>query len=62
MTYWDTVPVSQVEYFRAKAAECDKQAAEAKDAEAKDAEAKRLLREAAEDWRILVAQVEQRKP
>jgi hypothetical protein len=47
--------VSQVDYFRAKAIECEKLADKAA-----DPEAERMLREAAEDWRMLVAQVEQR--
>jgi hypothetical protein len=46
--------VGKVEYYRAKALECDVLADKAT-----DAEARRLLREAAEDWRILAAQVEQ---
>jgi hypothetical protein len=46
--------VGKVEYYRAKALECDELADKAT-----DAEARRLLREAAEDWRILAAQVEQ---
>ena len=39
--------------FRAKAAECEEKADQAK-----DAEAKRLLREAAENWRSLATQAE----
>jgi hypothetical protein len=46
--------VGKVEYYRAKALDCDVLADKAT-----DAEARRLLREAAEDWRILAAQVEQ---
>ena len=45
--------MSKAEYFRDKAVECDKLADEAK-----DVEAKRLLREAAENWRYMAAQAE----
>ena len=45
--------MSKAEYFRDKAVECDKLADEAK-----DVEAKRLLREAAENWRSMAAQAE----
>jgi len=41
--------------FRAKADECEKKAKEAK-----DAEAKRILREAAQEWRFLAATAERR--
>jgi hypothetical protein len=49
MAYW----VSKAEEFRARAAECEEKANQAK-----DAEAKRLLREAAETWRSMATQVE----
>jgi len=42
--------------FRAKADECEKKAQEAK-----DVQAKRLLMEAAEEWRVLAAHAELRK-
>jgi hypothetical protein len=42
--------VTKLEYFRAKAVECDKLADKAT-----DPEGKRMLREAAEDWRWLAA-------
>lgn len=45
--------MTRAETFRAKAAECDKKADEAK-----DAEAKRLLREAADNWISMAIQVE----
>jgi hypothetical protein len=45
--------VSTAEEFRAKAAEYEKKADQAK-----DAEAKRLLREAAENWRSMAAQAD----
>jgi phage shock protein A len=49
MAYW----VSKAEEFRARAAECEEKANQAK-----DAGAKRLLREAAETWRGMATQVE----
>jgi len=45
--------MNTAEQFRAKADEC-----ESKAQEVRDAEAKRLLREAAEHWRILAAQAD----
>jgi hypothetical protein len=45
--------MTRAETFRAKAAECDKKADEAK-----DAEAKRLLQEAADNWISMAIQVE----
>jgi hypothetical protein len=45
--------MTRVETLRAKAAECDKKANEAK-----DAEAKRLLREAADNWLSMAIQEE----
>jgi hypothetical protein len=45
--------MTRAEAFRAKAAECDKKADEAK-----DAEAKRLFREAAGDWLSMAIQAE----
>jgi hypothetical protein len=42
--------------FRAKADECEKKAEQPK-----DAEAKRVLREAAHEWRMLAAQAERRE-
>ncbi len=44
---------SKAEEFRARAAECEEKANQSK-----DAEAKRLLREAAENWRSIATQAE----
>jgi hypothetical protein len=50
--------MSKVDEFRAKAAECEKRAEEAK-----DSDARRFLAEAAESWREMAAQAEKsRKP
>jgi hypothetical protein len=46
--------MTRAEAFRAKAAECDKKADEAR-----DAEAKRLFREAADNWLSMAIQEEQ---
>ena len=45
--------VSKSEEYRAKAAECEKKATEAT-----DVEAKRLLQEAATEWRSMAAQAD----
>jgi hypothetical protein len=45
--------VSKAEEFHAKAAECDRKAEQAK-----DIEAKRLLKEAADNWRSMASQAE----
>jgi hypothetical protein len=45
--------MTQAANFRAKAGECETNAQQAK-----DAEAKRLLREAAEQWLLMVAHAE----
>jgi hypothetical protein len=45
--------MSKADAFRARAAECDKAADEAK-----NPEAKRFLRQAADNWRIMAEQAE----
>jgi hypothetical protein len=49
----DAVSKAKADEFRARAAECDEKADQAK-----DTEAKRMLREAAENWRSMAAQAE----
>ena len=47
---------SKAEEFHAKAAECERKAEQAK-----DAEAKRLLREAADNWRRMASDAERQE-
>jgi len=48
--------VSKAEEFHAKAAECERKAQQAK-----DTEAKRLLREAADNWRSMASDAERQE-